>query len=168
VRAWGGFCGSRQPSLGPAIAPSRAQNPGFIALSRHWAKKKSLYGVLLVIYIYSWYSKCPGVLVHVLVVTFSQAEMIQLWHFGSFFLTISHRMPTARCLTPPSAVSMTVWTNLTTHCRLSAPPPISSRCDRFLQGVARVCHGGTQHDRSSEPMLTARSTLVVLYWHGCD
>jgi hypothetical protein len=42
VRASGSFCGSRQPSLGPVIAPSQAQNPGFIAISRPRAKRKSL------------------------------------------------------------------------------------------------------------------------------
>jgi hypothetical protein len=34
--------GSRQPSHGTVIAPSHAQNPGFIALSRHRAKHQSL------------------------------------------------------------------------------------------------------------------------------
>jgi hypothetical protein len=40
VRASGSFCGSRQPSLGPVIAPSQAQNPSFIAIVR--ANNKSL------------------------------------------------------------------------------------------------------------------------------
>jgi hypothetical protein len=42
VRGSGSFCSSRQPRLGPVIAPSQAQNPGFIAISRHRAKTNSM------------------------------------------------------------------------------------------------------------------------------